>query len=1040
MRVSLTLFCALSFSLFAQVPCIGPGCPGGGGGSGLADPGSNGIIKRTALNTTAPATGAIDYVIPGGAYGTPASINLVNATNVPTTITATAGSTGVTANLTVSKTIDDPVTYVTSTSVASNCFIQGFSATTTTSGVSFQLQISEALVTAVADNAIVAGHILGCGTSTAGRVRDLGTASRAGISNSITVLGVAQQSASAGQSFSMLYDGVPTRGATVDVAGVSVLVDPSGACTVNSQALNAVSGVSWLCSPSGWVATNRPAQQISVTTVTIPFESASGGITIPGYFTAMVQPSQVACYDLSQSPITCTFTTSANALNSAYYDVVVSWSGSKSGDVLVTGTQKFTYYLDTYNGSDSNLGTIPTAPFKSIGAVPALSAGQTLGVATNSRPRAALNGTCLGYVLPASTALHSYGAGSPPLWDGSQPIVASAWTASGGHYVANVTVDCTTSTSEVFNIVWENGVHLTSVASTGLVDSTPGSYFVSIVDGTHFAVNIHSSDGSSPITNGYLYETQTQGEPLFAGNNSAVVGQWTRRNMAGNGSLETGSGVMVINSRASDGHKHNALFGPGTQVFNFLADGAYYGTNGPTPIVNFGTFAGTEKNIYHNLSVTIPNPAPNGTNAMFTHGAGGAQGTYYIRNPYISLPTSGGLVTVGIILGLGDVNISGGYINTSEQCAQQGTSANNLTVSNLTCPIGGIHAGGNAVSISNSTIGAIEGQAAVVGHVTMTNSTILCTDPIIAPGIGILLANASSTFTGTGNVFSNSCTTAYSLASLSEIQSGTDTQNFGKGLQNVIAASTYPRIWEYQEAAPTVDQASSPPVPSVANPLFHWKFNDSASGTATTVADSSGRAFAVPVNAGTPTWTADGLARIAGADVSTADTYFKETGSSLLTAASMSAVFKTTSLAATQVLIGRSNSSFVILGIYIDTAGKLHAAMRSGAGVITDCATSTGVISTNTYYMAHAAWGAGAVNLYLNGNSTAVATCSTSGSIDTNNRTWALGNQGGPTAGLTGTLADGQVWDFALSGANVATSYANTKTLLSTTHSAISLP
>jgi len=37
---------------------------GGGGGGGLADPGSNGIIKRTALNTTAPAVAGTDYQVP----------------------------------------------------------------------------------------------------------------------------------------------------------------------------------------------------------------------------------------------------------------------------------------------------------------------------------------------------------------------------------------------------------------------------------------------------------------------------------------------------------------------------------------------------------------------------------------------------------------------------------------------------------------------------------------------------------------------------------------------------------------------------------------------------------------------------------------------------------------------------------------------------------------------------------------------------------------------------------------------------------------
>jgi hypothetical protein len=38
-----------------------------GSGSGLADPGSNGLVKRTALNTTATAAAGTDYYAPGGA-------------------------------------------------------------------------------------------------------------------------------------------------------------------------------------------------------------------------------------------------------------------------------------------------------------------------------------------------------------------------------------------------------------------------------------------------------------------------------------------------------------------------------------------------------------------------------------------------------------------------------------------------------------------------------------------------------------------------------------------------------------------------------------------------------------------------------------------------------------------------------------------------------------------------------------------------------------------------------------------------------------
>lgn len=53
---------------------------GGGGGGGLADPGSNAIIKRTALNVTAPAIAGTDYVAPTGSGAGLTGITLTQVT------------------------------------------------------------------------------------------------------------------------------------------------------------------------------------------------------------------------------------------------------------------------------------------------------------------------------------------------------------------------------------------------------------------------------------------------------------------------------------------------------------------------------------------------------------------------------------------------------------------------------------------------------------------------------------------------------------------------------------------------------------------------------------------------------------------------------------------------------------------------------------------------------------------------------------------------------------------------------------------------
>ncbi len=93
------------------------------GGGGLADPGSNGIIKRTALNTTAAAVAGTDYYAPGGAIAstdlpnpgasaggkvqskTCTTGDFVSAINTDSTVTCTtAGGTSFTLNAPPSET------------------------------------------------------------------------------------------------------------------------------------------------------------------------------------------------------------------------------------------------------------------------------------------------------------------------------------------------------------------------------------------------------------------------------------------------------------------------------------------------------------------------------------------------------------------------------------------------------------------------------------------------------------------------------------------------------------------------------------------------------------------------------------------------------------------------------------------------------------------------------------------------------------------------------------------------------------------------
>jgi hypothetical protein len=65
-----------------------------GSGGGLQDPGSNGLLKRTGLNTTAPAVAGTDYVLPAGvtkaAVGLPLAENTTDLGKPISTATQTA--------------------------------------------------------------------------------------------------------------------------------------------------------------------------------------------------------------------------------------------------------------------------------------------------------------------------------------------------------------------------------------------------------------------------------------------------------------------------------------------------------------------------------------------------------------------------------------------------------------------------------------------------------------------------------------------------------------------------------------------------------------------------------------------------------------------------------------------------------------------------------------------------------------------------------------------------------------------------------------
>jgi hypothetical protein len=80
----------------------------------------------------------------------------------------------------------------------------------------------------------------------------------------------------------------------------------------------------------------------------------------------------------------------------------------------------FTYHVDSVNGLDTNDGSTPALAFKTLAALPALIAGNSIGLARGSYWREELSFTVGGVSIKA------YGEGAPPVIDGAD--IATGWT------------------------------------------------------------------------------------------------------------------------------------------------------------------------------------------------------------------------------------------------------------------------------------------------------------------------------------------------------------------------------------------------------------------------------------------------------------------------------------------------------------------------------------------------------------------------------------------------------------------------------------
>ena len=153
--------------------------------------------------------------------------------------------------------------------------------------------------------------------------------------------------------------------------------------------------------------------------------------------------------------------------------------------------QTFDFYIDSVNGVDTNAGTSPDLPWKTLAKITAsgLAAGQTVGLRRGSVFREALP-TPVSGTRTAPVIYGAYGVGAQPRIKGSVDYSAAAWSVSSGSiYVA--TVAGLPAASNVAYLTETTPLAL--AASVGAM--TAGTYFPDVAGG-HLYVWL--PDGSSP--------------------------------------------------------------------------------------------------------------------------------------------------------------------------------------------------------------------------------------------------------------------------------------------------------------------------------------------------------------------------------------------------------------------------------------------------------------------------------------------------------------------------------------------------------------
>lgn len=469
-----------------------------------------------------------------------------------------------------------------------------------------------------------------------------------------------------------------------------------------------------------------------------------------------------------------TFTTSHSLTltgldpTAAYHFRIQSVDGQ--GNIAVSSDQTLpilAYYVDSVNGDDINTGLSSTAPVQTIAHLTTLDSSaplNTWNLATNSTWREQLN------VPRSNMTIESYGAGTKPLLDASDAIIAGNWSKTAGQTnVYQVSINLAAVVNSPWVNVWENGSFLVRASSIANSDSTVGSYYPSAENGS-ITLYIHANGNTNPISDGKTYEVATRENGLnsLAVTGVTIRGIATRRNLGTTGGMAIGRSSFVYDSEANEGMKHNFYALSGSIITRLSMHDAYWGASGPIPFVAYDDTAVGEAASCTDCTVTMPNsPASSAGGSGFIAHASGV-------TPFTAFRLSGVVVT-GLFSGATAGTNAGQLIIT-----KSATRRSSFTIADITSASGvqalvpttidGLDVVINT-AVSSSAVN-IEASVPVTINdlnLTVTNSFVsngvistsanvnltLTNSTITYAGLGVRLDGAGSTASLSGNSYTN---------------------------------------------------------------------------------------------------------------------------------------------------------------------------------------------------------------------------------------------------------------------------------------------